>query len=115
MHEGQGGTLLPKAVRKKKVMFRLEDTTVDGHGQMKIIAREVEKLKRRVIWSERAGSERGRQLSFLYRSADRFGQRLYPLSYCHAETRIAIGCSTDNDNTQTATRARCSSRCWSWP
>lgn len=59
-----------------------------------MINREIERLKRRVIWSERAGAERDRQLSFLYRSADRFGQRLYPLSYCHVETELGSGCTT---------------------
>ena len=61
---------------------------------MSVIFREVEKLKRRVIWSERAGNDRGRRISFLYRSADRFGQRLYPHSFCHGETRLSVGCNT---------------------
>ena len=40
------------------------------------VAREIERLKQRVIWSERAGGDSWRQISFLYRSADRF-DRLY--------------------------------------
>ncbi len=75
-------------------MFRLDSGAGNGCEPAAVIAREIEKLKRRAIWSERAGDERGRQVSFLYRSADRFGRRVYPLSFCHGETRIAVGCST---------------------
>lgn len=75
-------------------MFRLPPGMDDCVDPTASLFREIEKLKRRVIWSERAGSERGRQISFLYRSADRFGQRVYPLSFCHGETKIAVGCST---------------------
>lgn len=75
-------------------MLHLEPGTADDDGPTAVISREIEKLKRRVIWNERAGRERGRRLTFLYRSADRFGQRVYPLSFCHGETRIAVGCST---------------------
>ncbi|PKN12011.1 MAG: zinc/iron-chelating domain-containing protein [Deltaproteobacteria bacterium HGW-Deltaproteobacteria-4] len=75
-------------------MFRLEPGAAGCSAPTTIINREVEKLKRRVIWCERAGVERGRQVSFLYRCANRFGQRLYPLSFCHGETRLSVGCST---------------------
>jgi hypothetical protein len=75
-------------------MFHLESGVGACVSPEGVISREVEKLKRRVIWSERAGSERGRQLSFLYRCADRFGQRIYPHSFCHGETKIAVGCNT---------------------
>jgi len=57
------------------------------------IAREIERLKRRVIWSERAGDDSGRQLSFLYRAADRFGSRIFEHSFCRGEIN-AVGCST---------------------
>ncbi|MFA7405870.1 MAG: hypothetical protein WC007_17905 [Pelobacteraceae bacterium] len=57
------------------------------------VAREIEKLKRRVIWSERAGSDSWRQISFLYRSADRFGRRVFDHSFCRGEIG-ADGCST---------------------
>jgi hypothetical protein len=57
------------------------------------VAREVERLKRRVIWSERAGGDRGRQISFLYRTADRFGSRIFAHSFCRGEMG-ASGCST---------------------
>ncbi|HEY5975996.1 MAG TPA: YkgJ family cysteine cluster protein [Geobacteraceae bacterium] len=56
------------------------------------VAREVEKLKRRVIWSERAGGDRWRQISFLYRAADRFGSRIIAHSFCREEIS-AVGCS----------------------
>ena len=75
-------------------MFRLEPGADHCSGPAAVIFWEVEKLKRRVIWSERAGSERGRRISFLYRSADRFGQRVYPHSFCHGETRLSVGCNT---------------------
>jgi Fe-S-cluster containining protein len=57
------------------------------------VAREIEKLKRRVIWSERAGGDSWRQISFLYRSADRFGSRVFDHSFCSGEIG-ASGCST---------------------
>jgi len=57
------------------------------------IAREIERLKRRVIWSERAGDDSGRQISFLYRVADRFGSRIFEHSFCRGEINAA-GCST---------------------
>jgi hypothetical protein len=58
------------------------------------VAREIEKLKRRVIWSERAGGDRWRQISFLYRVADRFGNRVFDHSFCRGEINLAVGCST---------------------
>jgi hypothetical protein len=57
------------------------------------VAREIEKLKRRVIWSERAGGDSWRQISFLYRAADRFGRRIFDHSFCRGEIG-ASGCST---------------------
>jgi Fe-S-cluster containining protein len=57
------------------------------------VTREIERLKRRVIWSERAGSDLGRQISFLYRSADRFGHLIFDHSFCRGEIG-ASGCST---------------------
>jgi uncharacterized protein len=64
----------------------------DGRGAA--VAREIEKLKRRVIWSERAGGDSWRQISFLYRSADRFGSRVFDRSFCYGEITQAVGCST---------------------
>jgi uncharacterized protein len=58
------------------------------------VAREVEKLKRRVIWSERAGGDSWRQISFLYRVADRFGSRIFDHSFCRGEITQTVGCST---------------------
>ena len=58
------------------------------------VAREIEKLKRRVIWCERAGDDRWRQISFLYRAADRFGNRIFNHSFCRGEIQLAVGCST---------------------
>ncbi len=57
------------------------------------VIQEIENLKRRVIWSERAGDDRWRQISFVYRVADRFGRRLYGQSFCGGELS-ASGCST---------------------
>jgi len=62
-------------------------------GRETAVAREVEKLKRRVIWSERAGCDSWRQISFLYRAADRFGSRVFGHSFCRGEIG-ASGCST---------------------
>jgi hypothetical protein len=63
-------------------------------GRDAAVACEFEKLKRRVIWSERAGSDRWRQISFLYRSADRFGSRIFDHSFCRGEITLDVGCST---------------------
>lgn len=63
-------------------------------GPAAAVAREIEKLKRRVIWVERAGADRWRQISFLYRSADRFGNRVFGHSFCRDEIDPAVGCST---------------------
>lgn len=75
-------------------MIHLEQVAGNNSDKVAIITKEVEKLKRRIIWSERAGQELARQISFLYRSADRFGHRIYPLSFCHGETKISVGCTT---------------------
>lgn len=64
------------------------------NGPAAVIAQEIEKLKRRVIWSERAGGDKWRQLSFLYRSADRFGARILSRSFCCGEITTSIGCTT---------------------
>ncbi len=66
-------------------------TGVDGREAL--IAREIERLKRRVVWSERAGGDRSRQISFLYRAADSFSRRIFDHSYCRGEIG-ASGCST---------------------
>jgi hypothetical protein len=58
------------------------------------LAREIEKLKRRVIWAERAGSDRWRRISFLYRVADGFGSRLFYRSFCGGEVKSSNGCTT---------------------
>jgi hypothetical protein len=58
-----------------------------------IIEHEIERLKRRVIWSERAGEDRWRRTTFLYRVADRFGGRVFPHTFCHGEAASA-GCAT---------------------
>ncbi len=58
------------------------------------VAREIEKLKRRIIWNERAGADKWRRISFLYRSADRFGSRVFAHSFCSAEMTLSVGCTT---------------------
>jgi hypothetical protein len=58
------------------------------------ITHEVERLKRRIVWIERAGSDRWRRISFLYRVADRFSSRVLAHSFCHGEMRPSIGCTT---------------------
>lgn len=74
-------------------MFRLMPPAGEDSSPATALAREIEKLKRRVIWSERAGGDRWRQLSFLYRSAERFGHRAFALSFCNGEMR-PNGCVT---------------------
>ena len=58
------------------------------------VARELERLKRRVICADRAGEDRFRQISFVYRSADRFAARLFPLSFCSQASVEGGVCST---------------------
>jgi hypothetical protein len=58
-----------------------------------LIAREMERLKRRVVWAERAGEDPGRRIAFLYRVADHFGRRLFPHTFCRTDAAIA-GCAT---------------------
>ena len=57
------------------------------------ISQEIERLKRRVINADRAGADRWRQISFLYRSADSFSKRIFARSYCHTEQGQS-GCAT---------------------
>src|SRR6185369_9447778 len=57
------------------------------------VEREVERLKRRVIWSERARGDSWRHSSFLYRAADRVGSRIFDYSFCRGEIG-ASGCAT---------------------
>lgn len=60
-----------------------------------LIARELERLKRRIVWVERAGEDRGRQIAFAYRVADRFGHRVFPHTFCHSDAAVA-GCVTSS-------------------
>ena len=56
--------------------------------------RELERLKRRILHAGRAGGDRWRQISFLYRSADAFGRRVFPDSFCQNEANGTAGCTT---------------------
>lgn len=60
----------------------------------RVVARELERLKRSLVSVERTGADRFRQISLVYRVADRFASRLFPLSFCHAESARTGGCST---------------------
>jgi len=75
-------------------MFRQAPRRDECGAPMAVIAREVEKLKRRVIWTERVGRDRWRQLSFLYRAADRFGNRIFDSTFCCGEMQSPLGCTT---------------------
>lgn len=70
------------------------ETGMDKRRDAAVVTREIERLKKRVIWCDRAGSDRARQTILLYRSADRFGRLVYPQSFCHEETTISRGCKT---------------------
>ena len=59
-----------------------------------VVARELERLKRRIIQSDRAGGDRWRQISFLYRAADSFSRRVFTGSFCHTEMSRTAGCKT---------------------
>ena len=58
-----------------------------------LITHEIEALKRRVINADRAGVDRWRQISFLYRAADRFSRRVFASTFCHLE-QSQTGCAT---------------------
>ena len=60
--------------------------------EKELLARELERLKRRVVQAERAG-EWSRQVSFLYRAADSFARRVFPASFCRSEM-ASEGCRT---------------------
>uniref|UniRef100_A0A831XFP0 YkgJ family cysteine cluster protein n=1 Tax=Geobacter metallireducens TaxID=28232 RepID=A0A831XFP0_GEOME len=62
-------------------------------GDHAIVAREIERLKRRIIWAERAGEDQGRRIAFVYRVADRFGRRVFPHTFCRTDA-AAAGCIT---------------------
>jgi uncharacterized protein len=65
-----------------------------GTGQTaSAAAGELEQLKRRIVNADRAGSERGRRMSYLYRAADRFSRRLFPATFC-AGIQDQSGCAT---------------------
>ncbi|HBG07595.1 MAG: hypothetical protein A2075_23495 [Geobacteraceae bacterium GWC2_58_44] len=57
-------------------------------------ARERERLKRLIINAERAGVDRWRQISFVYRAADSFSRRVLARSFCHTEMSRTAGCKT---------------------
>lgn len=64
--------------------------TDDGSA---LVARELERLKSRVINADRAGDDRFRQISFLYRAADRFSRRVFAGTFCVRE-QDHTGCAT---------------------
>lgn len=59
-----------------------------------LVARELERLKRRIILADRAGGDRWRQISFLYRAADSFSRQVFTRSFCHTEMSGTAGCKT---------------------
>jgi uncharacterized protein len=62
-------------------------------GREESITNEIERLKRRVINAGRAGADQWRQISFLYRTADRFSRRVFAGTFCHLE-QSQTGCVT---------------------
>ena len=60
----------------------------------KSVEASLERLKRQIIHADRAGGDRWRQISFLYRAADSFGKRVFDRSYCHTEMSRSAGCAT---------------------
>ncbi|ACH39497.1 iron-sulfur cluster-binding oxidoreductase, UPF0153 superfamily, putative [Citrifermentans bemidjiense Bem] len=57
------------------------------------VARELERLKKRLINADRAGADRSRRISFVYRAAESFSRRVFGSSLCRAESEGA-GCKT---------------------
>ena len=66
---------------------------VPAGNDEELIRREIERLKRRVIHADRAGADRWRQITFLYRAADSFSRRVFAGSFCHSE-QDQSGCAT---------------------
>lgn len=64
------------------------------HNMEEQIAFELDRLKRHILNADRAGADRWRRISFIYRAADSFSRRVFPRSLCHAETGAGDGCST---------------------
>lgn len=58
------------------------------------IARELDRLKRHILNADRAGGDRWRRISFLYRAADSFGRRVFARSFCCGESLLSYGCKT---------------------
>lgn len=58
------------------------------------VLREIERLKRRVIHADRAGGDRSRQVSFIYRCAESFSMRVFGSSFCHSLMSLSSGCTT---------------------
>ena len=58
------------------------------------VEHEAERLKKRILHAERAGADRWRQISFLYRAADGFSRRVFAGSFCHTEVSRTGGCRT---------------------
>jgi uncharacterized protein len=56
--------------------------------------RELERLKKRIVQADRAGEDRWRRISFLYRAADGFSRRVFDGSFCHTEMSLTAGCQT---------------------
>lgn len=58
------------------------------------VERELELLKRLIINADRAGGDRSRQISFVYRAAESFSRRVFAGSFCHTEMSQSAGCKT---------------------
>ena len=58
------------------------------------VERELERLKRRILLADRAGGDKWRRISFIYRAADTFGRRVFAGSFCRAEMSRSAGCQT---------------------
>lgn len=59
----------------------------------RLVTRELDRLKRRIILASRTGGDSWRQISFLYRAADSFSKRVFADSFCHREMDLS-GCTT---------------------
>lgn len=59
----------------------------------RVVAREGERLKRRIIRLGLRGGDRWRQIAVLYRLADSYGSRVFPVTFCRGLAG-ASGCLT---------------------
>ena len=68
--------------------------TVQAEKSADAVMQELERLKKHIILADRAGGDRWRRISFVYRAADSFSRRVFARSFCRTEMSRESGCQT---------------------